>query len=137
MITRYLKIVLAFIITTTAMCVVNFIAQVLLIFVDIISQWESSAALIIVLWIVTGVFAAIFTEATAALFMNKEEITYQVVHYPVLITSIVCIGLAIGVMLNGEFMSDPSEFTLLFSNGFVFLSYFFGSAAMSFIARKL
>ena len=119
------------------MCVVNFIAQIALIFMDVVSRLESSSALTLVLWFVTGVFSAIFTEATAGMFMKKEEITYPLVHYPILIISILMIVLAVVLMLMGELEADNVEFTLLFSNGFVFLSYFLGTGGFSFIGRKL
>ncbi len=132
-----LKIVLAFIMTTVIMCAINFIAQIVLIFTDIVSRMETSSALAIVLWMVTGVFAAIFTEAAAELFIDKKDITYRLIHTPVLVVYIIAIVLAVILMLQGEFMSDPSDFTLLLSNGFVFISYFFGTAGMAFIGRKL
>jgi hypothetical protein len=69
--------------------------------------------------------------------MEKKDISYQLVHYPVLMVSTAAIVMALVLMFQGEFIADPSEFTLLFSNGFVFISYFFGAAAMSFIGRKL
>ncbi len=119
------------------MCVVNFVAQIALIFMDVVSRLESSAALTQVLWFVTGVFGSIFTEATAGMFLKKEEITYHLVHYPILIISIVAIALAVVLMSMGEFVADPVEFTLIFSNGFVFLSYFLGAGGFSFIGRKL
>jgi len=119
------------------MCVVNFIAQIALIFMDVVSRLESSSALTLVLWFVTGVFGAIFTEATAGIFMKKEEITYPLVHYPILIVSILMIVLAVVLMLTGELEADNVEFTLLFSNGFVFLSYFLGTGGFSFIGTRL
>jgi hypothetical protein len=134
---KYFKIILSFIITTSIMCVVNFIAQIALIFMDVVSRLESSSALTLVLWFVTGVFGAIFTEATAGMFMKKEEITYSLVHYPILIISMMMIVLAVVLMLMGELEADNVEFTLIFSNGFVSLSYFLGAGGFSFIARKL
>jgi len=134
---KYLKIVLAFIITTMIMCVVNFIAQLALIFMSVVSRLEPSSALVLVLWFVTGVFSAIFTEATAGMFMKKEEITYPLVHYPIFIVSLLMIMLAVVLMLMGELETNNVEFTLLFSNGFVFISYFLGTGGFSFIGKKL
>lgn len=134
---NHLKIILAFMITTFILCVVNFIVQIALIFIDVVSRMETSSALTIVLWIVTGVFGAIFTEATAELFIDKKEITYPLVHGPILIVSIAAIILAVVLMIQGEFISDPADFTLLFSNGFVFISYFLGTGGFAFIGRKL
>jgi H+/Cl- antiporter ClcA len=119
------------------MCVINFVAQIALIFLDIVSRMETSSALTIVLWIVTGVFGAIFTQATAELFLDKKEITYKLVNVPILGVSIVAISVAIIFMVQGEFMNDPSDFTLFFSNGFVFISYFLGTGGMALIAKKL
>jgi H+/Cl- antiporter ClcA len=134
---NHLKIILAFIITTFIMCVVNFIGQIVLIFIDVVSRMESSSALTIVLWIVTGVFAAIFTQATAEQFIAKKEITYRLVHWPILIISMVAIVIAVVLMIQGEFISDPADYTLLFSNGFTFISYFLGTGGFAFIGRKL
>ncbi len=119
------------------MCVVNFMAQIALIFMDVVSRLESSSALTLVLWFVTGVFGAIFTEAAAGMFIKKEDITYPLVHTPIFIASIVAVVLAVVLLLMGEFVVDNVEFTLLFSNGFVFLSYFLGTGGFSFIGRKL
>jgi len=134
---KYLKIILAFIITTAIMCVVNFVGQIVLIFVDIVSRMESSSALTLVLWFVTGVFASIFTEAAAGIFLKKEDITYPLLHTPILIISIMAVVLAIVLLFMGEFVADNEEFTLLFSNGFVFLSYFLGTGGFSYIGRTL
>lgn len=134
---KYFKIILAFIITTSIMCVLNFIAQIALIFLSLVSRLESSSALTLVLWFVTGVFGAIFTEAAAGMFLKKEDITYPLVHTPIFMVSIVAVVLAVVLLLMGEFVADPAEFTLLFSNGFVFLSYFVGTGGFSFIGRKL
>jgi hypothetical protein len=137
MIKKYFKIVLAFLITTAIMGVFNFIAQIVFIFLDLVSRWESSSALILVLWIVTGVFAAIYTEAVAGLLMEKKDITYRIVYTPVLIVSIAAMVVASILMFQEGFTSDPSEFTLLLNNGLNFISYFFGAAGMSLIGRKL
>jgi glucan phosphoethanolaminetransferase (alkaline phosphatase superfamily) len=134
---RYLKIILAFAITTAVMCVLNFVAQIVLIFIDIISRWESSSALTIVLWIVTGVFGAVFTGLTATLFLPEKEITYRLTYNPVMIVSIVAIALAVALMVHGDFIEDVDDFTLFFSNGFVFVSYFIGSGGFALIGRNL
>lgn len=130
-------IVLSFIITTTVMCVVNFIAQIVFIFIDLVSRLDASSLYVIALWFVTGVFASVFTEAVASIFIEKEEITYPLLHTPILITSIIAIIVAIVLMLMGELESDHVEFTLLFSNGYVFISYFVGTGGFSWIGRKL
>lgn len=134
---RNLKILLAFAITTFVMCVLNFIAQIVLIFMDAVSRWESSSALTIVLWLVTGVFGAVFTGLTATLFLTKNEITYRLTYNMVSITSAVAIALAVVLMVRGEFMADVDDFTLFFSNGFVFVSYFIGSGGFALVGRNL
>ncbi len=134
---KYFFVVLSFFITTGIFCVINFVAQIVLIFVDTVSRWESSSLLTLVLWFVTGVFASILTEAAASVFIAKEEITYPLLHTPILIMSIIAIVLAIVLMFMGELEADNVEFTLLFSNGYVFISYFIGTGAFSWIARKL
>jgi hypothetical protein len=91
----------------------------------------------VVLWIVTGVFAAIFTEGVVEYFLDKKEITNRVVYYPVLVLSIAAIIVTLIMLFQDEYIGDPSEFTLLLSNGIVFISCFFGTATLSFIATKL
>jgi hypothetical protein len=134
---NYLKIALAFVITTVLMCIANFITQIVLIFIDVVSRWESSSALTIVLWIVTGVFGAVFTQSTATLFLNEKTIKYRLTYTTVLIISLVCIAGTVVLMVHGEFMEDPRDYTLFFSNGFVFVSYFIGTGGFAWIGRKL
>ncbi|MBS1507313.1 MAG: hypothetical protein JSS79_11765 [Bacteroidetes bacterium] len=134
---KSLKLFLSFVITTVVMCVVNFIAQIALIFIDAVSRWESSSALTVVLWIVTGVFGAVFTGLTATLFLPEKEITYRNTYNVVAVVSVIAITAAVALMLNGDFIEDADDFTLFFSNGIVFVSYFIGSGGFALVGRNL
>ncbi len=108
----------SFAIATVVVCIANFILQ-------------------IVLWIVTGVFGAVFTIGAAEQLAGKErEIDAQAGNV-VLVVSLLAIAFAVFFLSRGLFRRDPKEFSLLFSNGYVFISYFAGAAAMSLILRKL
>ena len=128
---------LSFIIATIVVCVANFLLQIVLIFTDIVTRLESSSAMVIVLWIVTGVFGAVFTIAAAEQLVGKHKEMYALAGNLVLVASLLAIAFAVFFLSRGLFRRDPKEFTLLFSNGYVFISYFAGAAAMALILRKL
>jgi hypothetical protein len=131
-------ILLSFIITIVILCVVNYVFQIAVIFLDIISRrLNSSAAYVIVLWLVTGVFTTVFTEGVAEQLAGKEHSSYKNVGTVVLITSCLALVFSISLLLAGEFRHDPEEFSLLLSNGYVFTAFFAGTAAMALVFRKL
>ncbi len=130
--------VLAFLIITIGVCIANYILQIIIIFIDILSRRVAeSSAYVIVLWLVTGVFGAVFTTGLAEQLVKKEAFTYRISGNTILITSVLAIIPAIVIMSRGEFMHDPKEFTLLFSNGYVWVAYFAGAGAMAAILRNL
>lgn len=130
--------VLAFAIVTIAVCIVNYILQIIIIFMDILSRRiAESSAYIIVLWLVTGIFAAVFTTGLAENLVKKENFTYRVTGNSIIVISVLAIIPAIILMSNGHFMHDPKEFTLLLSNGYVWVAYFVGAGGMSAILRNL
>ena len=128
---------LSFFIATVLVCIANFILQVILIFTDIMTRLNSSSAMVIVLWIVTGVFGAVFTIAAAEQLAGKQKEIYAQAGNVVLVVSLLAIAFAVFFLSRGLFRRDPKEFSLLFSNGYVFISYFSGAAAMALILRKL
>lgn len=134
---RYGKIYLAFLLTIVIMCIINFLAQVFFIFIDVVSRFDSSSAFVLVLWLVTGVFTTIFTNAAAELFFEKKTITYPFIGKPVLVISIVAILIAIFLIIGYDWIEDPEDFSLLLSNGIVFISFFVGTGAMGFLQTKL
>lgn len=130
--------VLAFFLVTIAISIANYILQVIIIFMDIFSRRiAESSAYIIVLWLVTGIFAAVFTTGLAEQLVKKENFNYKFTGNTILLVSILAIIPAILLMSMGDFMHDPKEFTLLLSNGFVWVSYFVGAGAMAAIFRNL
>lgn len=129
---------LAFILMTVAVCIVNYILQIIIIFMDIFSRrLEESVAYIIVLWLVTGIFGSVFTTGLAEHLVKKENFTYKVSGNTILVISILAIIPAIVIMSKGHFMYNPKEFTLLLSNGYVWVAYFAGAGGMAAILRNL
>lgn len=130
-------IIFCFIVATTAVCIINYVLQIAFIFLDLVTRKSATSAYIIVLWIVTGVFGAVFTVSGADQFPGKGKISSGLTGNTILVVSLVAILFAIFMLSKGEFRHNPSEFSLLLSNGYVFISYFVGSGAMAAIARKL
>jgi uncharacterized membrane protein YsdA (DUF1294 family) len=129
---------LAFMLITVAVCIVNYILQIIIIFMDIFSRrLEESVAYIIVLWLVTGIFGSVFTTGLAEHLVKKENFTYKVSGNTILVISILAIIPAIVIMSKGHFMHNPKEFTLLLSNGYVWVAYFAGAGGMAAILRNL
>jgi membrane protein YdbS with pleckstrin-like domain len=105
---------------------------------DIFSRrLEESVAYVIILWLVTGVFAAVFTIGLAEYFVKKENFTYKVSGNIILLVSLLAIIPVIMIMSRGDFMYNPKEFTLLLSNGYVWISYFVGAGTMAAVLRNL
>ena len=130
--------ILAFIVMTIAVCIVNYILQIIIIFMDIFSRrLEESVAYVVVLWLVTGVFGSVFTTGLAEHLVKKESFTYKVSGNTILLISLLAIIPAILLMSRGDFMHNPKEFTLLLSNGYVWVAYFAGAGAMAAILRNL
>ena len=129
-------ILLSFLLATLLVCIGNFVLQILLIFLDIATRLDSSSLMVIVLWIVTGVFATVFTKGIAELVAGADT-TYRQTSTIVLIIAVLAIAVAVTGLSRGLFRRSPEEFSLLFSNGWVFISYFAGAAGMALIMRKL
>lgn len=130
--------ILAFILMTVAVCIVNYILQIIIIFMDIFSRrLEESVAYVIVLWLVTGIFGSVFTTGLAEHLVKKGNFAYKVSGNTILVISILAIIPAIVIMSKGHFMHNPKEFTLLLSNGYVWVAYFGGAGGMAAILRNL
>lgn len=130
-------LLLSFILATVVVCIANFVLQIILIFTDIVTRMSTSSVMVIVLWLVTGVFGAVFTVAGAEQLSGGKKDIYKQAGNLVLVASLLAIALAVFFLSRGHFRRDPKEFSLLFSNGYVFISYFTGAAGMSLILRKL
>lgn len=130
--------ILAFVIMTVVIGIVNYILQIIVIFMDLFSRrLQESSLYVIVLWLVTGVFATVFAASLAEHLVKKENFTYKLTGNTLLLLCVVAVVPVIIIMINGDFMHDPKEFTLLLSNGFVWVSYFTGAGAMAAILRNL
>ncbi len=132
-----LQMALAFVIGTVLACIGNFVLQIILLFTDIVTRMQSSSLMVIVLWVVTGVFGAFFTVGAAESMTGRRADLYKRAGNAVLIISLVAILFAIFYLNRGLFRRDPKEFSLLFSNGYVFIAYFAGAALTSLLLRKL
>lgn len=128
---------LSFALATVAVCIANFILQFVLIFVDIVSRMDSSSLMIIVLWLVTGVFGAVITVSLAEQFLGKGQFTYKLSGITVTVVSAIAIVAAILLFGKSYFNRSASDFSLLFSNGYVFISYFAGAGIMGLILKNL
>ena len=135
---KLLYTIAAFLIGCIGVCVVNFILQVAAIFIDVFDRHLStSSAFIIVLWIVTGVFGAVFTFGAAESLLGKPAYSGYFTAMTIIVISVIAIVLAIVLLSKGEFNNSPSEYSLLLSNGYVFLSYFLGCGLTALIFRNL
>jgi len=128
---------LFFIGAVIAVGIANYVLQIAVIFLDVVTRLSSTSAFVIVLWVVTGVFGAVFTVSGAEHFLGKANFSYKFTGNTIIIISLLAIIFAIIMLSKGEFKGSPSEFSLLLSNGYVFLSFFAGSAGMAAILRNL
>lgn len=129
--------ILCFIGAIIAVGIANYLLQIAFVFLDIITRLSSTSAYIIVLWIVTGVFGAVFAFSGAEYFLGKDNFSHKFTGNTIMVVSLIAIVFAVIMLSRGEFKGNPSEFSLLLSNGYVFLSFFAGSAAMAAILRNL
>lgn len=130
-------IIISFLISIFLVCIFNYLLQIVAIFLVFVKRLSSSTAFIIVLWIVTGIFSIIFTASGAEYLIGKKDFSHRFTGNTILIISLVMILTAIILMLKGHFKHNPSEFTLLLSNGYVFISFFTGAGIMAAIMRNL
>ena len=135
---KLLYTVLSFLLVCIGVCIINFVLQIVGIFLDVFSRhYESSSAFIIVLWLVTGVFGAVFTFGVAEAFLGKSTYSSQFTAITVIVISLIAIVGAIILLSKGEFNHSPSEYSLILSNGYVFASYFLGCGLTAVIFRNM
>lgn len=131
------RFIFSFLFATVLVCIANFLLQIALIFLDVVTRLESTSAMIIVLWIVTGVFAVVFATGIAVQLTGTEKGIYEPVCNIIISISVIAVISAIVIMSKGHFKLNPSDFSLLLSNGYVFIAYFTGTALMALVMRKL
>lgn len=129
--------VLAFAAVMVATCILNFLLQLAFIFFDLISRRDASSAYIIALWVVTGVFTTVLAAGLAEQFLGKENFSYKQTGFIFIVISAAAAAFAVVLLAAGHFRHNPQEFSLIFSNGYVFLSFFIGAGAMALVMRKL
>ncbi|MFM2139291.1 MAG: hypothetical protein RJA57_1598 [Bacteroidota bacterium] len=134
---KTIKYIFSFVIATVIVCIANFVLQITLIFMDLVSRLDASSLMVIILWLVTGVFGAVFTQAVSEQVVGKDPHAFRNCSLAVLLVSLPAMLLAIGLLSQGLFKRDPQDFSLLFSNAYVFLAYFTGAAGMALVMRKL
>lgn len=116
-----------------ALCCVNFLAQIALIFVDLLSRLDSSSAAILALWFVTGVFTTVFALGDPDLSPDHARFGGNLL----LAISLAAIGFAIAWATTLGPGGDPLEFSLMFTNAWVVIVFFAGSGAMAWVFRNL
>ena len=93
--------------------------------------------MVIVLWLVTGVFGAVISVSVAEHLLGKPLFTYKESAITISVTAVIAIGLAILLFGKNYFNRSASDFSLLFSNGYVFIAYCTGAAGMGLILKNL
>jgi hypothetical protein len=130
---RALRLLLRFALAMAALCCVNFLAQIALIFVDLLTRLESSSAAILALWFVTGVFTTVFALGDPDRSPDHARFGGNLL----LALSLAAIGLAVAWATALGPGGDPLEFSLMFTNTWVVIAFFAGSGAMAWVFRKL
>lgn len=128
---RILRVLLSFALTMAAACVANFVLQVAMVFLDVLTRLESSSAAILVLWFVTGVFTTVVAVGDLDVPPGNGRFGGTVV----LGLAIAAIGASIVLAMNDCPGGDPLEFSLMFTNVWVVIAFFAGAGAMAFVLR--
>ena len=131
LLSRVARVLVSFALAMLCLCVVNFLAQIVMIFLDVVTRLDSSSAAILALWFVTGVFTTIF--AVGELDRPPGNGFFRATVVGVL--AIVALGIAIAFAATGRHGGDPLEFSLMFTNVWVVIAHFFGVGAMALVLR--
>lgn len=128
---RILRLLVSFALWMAALCVANFVAQVAMVFLDVLTRLDSSSLAILVLWFVTGVFTTIF--AVGELDRPPGNGLFGATVVGAL--AIAALTVAIVLLATGHHGGDPLEFSLMFTNVRVVIAFFAGAGAMAFVLR--
>lgn len=128
---RVLRTLLRFAVVMAAMCVVNFTAQIAMIFADVLTRLDSSSAAMLALWFVTGVFTTVF--AVGELDQPPDNARFR--GTVLLVLSVLAIAASIWLACTDNVGGDPLEFSLMFTNVWVVIAFFFGTGAMGYVMR--
>jgi hypothetical protein len=128
---RVSRVLVSFALAMLCMCVVNFLAQIVMIFLDVLTRLDSSSAAILALWFVTGVFTTVF--AVGELDSPPGNGWFRATVIGAL--AIVALVIAIAFAATGQYGGDPLEFSLMFTNVWVVIAHFLGVGAMALVLR--
>lgn len=108
----------------------NFLLQVGLVFVDVLTREDSSPFAIVALWLVTGVLSTVLTVRELA-----QPARVRCEATVVLVASAIGFAAAL-VQLAGDWPGrDPEEYAFVFESAWVTLAFFTGSGAMAGVLR--
>ncbi len=128
---RILRVLVSFALTMAAACVANFVLQIGMIFLDVLTRLESSSAAILALWFVTGVFTTVVGVGD----LDKPPGNGRFGSTVVLVLSVIAVVVSIVLAIKGWLGGDPLEFSLMFTNVWVVIAFFVGSGAMAAVVR--
>lgn len=128
---RTLRVVLSFALTMVAACVVNFVLQLGMIFLDVLTRLDSSSGAILALWFVTGVFTTVIGIGE----WDRPPGNARFAGTVVLALSVVAVAVSVALAVTGSCGGDPLEFSLMFTNVWVVLAFFVGAGAMAWVMR--
>jgi hypothetical protein len=131
LLSRVARVLVSFALAMLCLCVANFLAQIAMIFLDVLTRLDSSSAAILALWFVTGVFTTIF--AVGELDQPPGNGFFRATVVGVL--AIVVLVIAIAFAATGHHGGDPLEFSLMFTNVWVVIAHFLGAGAMALVLR--
>lgn len=131
LVSRVVRVLASFALWMAGLCVVNFVAQVAMVFLDVLTRLDSSSLAILALWFVTGVFNTIFAVGELDHPPGKGRFGATVVGALAIVALVVAIVLA----TTGHRGGDPLEFSLMFTNVWVVIAFFTGAGAMAFVLR--
>ena len=134
---KILYLVLALVMAIVITGILNFLLQLLIALIDPIMRISASGLYVVVLWIVTGIFCSVLTFSLAEPMLGKENADSKFIARVIIIISIIMIVFSLYLIYDQNMGLPVSEFSLLFSNPYILLSFFIGVAGMSFILRRL
>jgi uncharacterized membrane protein YGL010W len=127
----------AFALALVSTCVANFVLQLGLIFVDVLTRLEESAAMVLASWFVTGVFTTVFAIGWHEQFVGKEHFRWRTSGNVALLISALVLAVTIVLICRGWSWRDPQDWSLLTENPWNVVACFTGSGGMAAVGRTL
>jgi hypothetical protein len=130
-------ILLAFFGSSILTTLANFVLQIVITFLDVVTRWEESSGSLLALWLVTGVFTTVFTTGMTERLGAVPGGDHR-------LSGSVCVGLSAAFiclylyLIRYEgFGGWPLERFMIFEDGWVTIAFFTGAGAMGLVVRKL